>query len=234
MLVSAFDTVVASRKTIRAFRPDSVPRQVVADILDIAAKAPSTFNTQPWRTHVVTGAAKAALTAAILAENAARTQPAFSPFPNPPPIDCAARQEDFGRRYYGALGIERSDMPARARQTARNYQFFDAPVGLILTTDARLTKHSWVDVGLFLQTLLLASQARGVSTCPQVSFVRYERVIARQLGLDDFESVVCGVSMGYADERAPVNQLDMPRHPHDAFTRWHDEDPASLGDGAAR
>ena len=83
-----------------------------------------------------------------------------------------------------------------------------------------MTKHSWLDCGVFVQTLMLAAQVRGLATCPQVSFVRYQPVIAEQLGLNPDELVTCGISCGYADEDAAVNRMDMPREPVDGFTRW--------------
>ena len=128
--------------------------------------------------------------------------------------------DDFGRRYYEALGIDRADMSARARQTGRNFLFFDAPVGFIFTIDSALTKHSWLDLGLFLQNLMLAAHARGLATCPQVSFVRYQSIITEQLRLAPEEAVACGMSLGYAQELDAVNELGMPREPVEAFTRW--------------
>src|SRR5262249_44457820 len=141
-------------------------------------------------------------------------------FPQPPPPDCATRVNDFGARLYSGLGVDRADMTARGRQTGRNFTFFDAPVGLIFTIDSTLTKHSWLDYGLFLQTLILAAEVRGLATCPQVSFVRFQSIIAEQLGLNPGEMVPCGMSVGYADEPAAVNRLNMPREPVEAFTRW--------------
>jgi len=214
------DTLIRSRRTVRAFRPDLVSRGQLVEILETARTAPSTFNTQPWRVHVLTGEAKRALGEAILRAHAANATPPFSPFPEPPSAACSARQEDFGRRYYASLGIDRADMASRARQTSRNFLFFDAPVGLIFTIDAALTKHSWLDCGLFLQNLMLAARARGLATCPQVAFVRYQSVIARRLGLAQGETVVCGMSLGYEDERAAVNHPKMPREPVEGFTRW--------------
>jgi nitroreductase len=137
------------------------------------------------------------------------------------PANCAARVGDFGRRYYSALGIDRADMAARARQTGRNYVFFDAPVGMIFTIHSAMTKHNWLDCGLFLQTLILAAQVRGLATCPQVSFVRFQSVIAEQLGLGPEELVTCGMSCGYEDENAAVNRLKMPREPLETISRWH-------------
>ena len=214
------ETLIRSKKTVRAFRPDPVPRAQLVEILEVARMAPSNFNTQPWRVHVLAGDAKRALSEAISRAHSANTHPPFSPFPQPPPPNCAARLDEFARRYYAALGIDRADMAARARQTGRNFVFFDAPVGFIFTIDSVLTKHSWLDCGLFLQTLMLAAHARGLATCPQVSFVRYQSIIAEQLRLAPEEAVTCGMSLGYADEQAAVNHLGMPREPMETFTRW--------------
>ncbi len=217
---TAVDTLIRSRKTVRAFLPDPVSHGQLMEILETARTAPSTFNTQPWRVHVLTGGPKRALSQAILRAHAANATSPFSPFPEPLPAACGARQEDFGRRYYASLGVDRADVASRARQTGRNFLFFDAPVGLIFTIDDALTKHSWLDCGLFLQNLMLAASARGLATCPQVAFVRYQSVISQRLGLAQEETVVCGMSLGYADERAAVNHLMMPREPVEGITRW--------------
>lgn len=217
---SAFDEVVRGRRTTRAFRPLPVARELVAGILELAACAPSTFNTQPWRVHVLCGAARQALTDAILAAHAANTEPPFSPFPSPPP-QTAARRAEFGRLYYASLSIDQQDTASRARQTARNFAFFDAPVGLMFAIDGRLTHHSWVDFGLFLQTLMLAAHARGLATCPQVAFVRYATLIAQHLAFAPGETLVCGMSLGYPEADAAVNRVRMPREPVAAFTAWH-------------
>jgi nitroreductase len=215
-----FETVLYARKSIRAFRPEPVPRQQVMQILETARAAPSNFNSQPWRVYVLTGRAKQALGEAILQAHTGNAVRPFSPFPQPLPSDCDARVSDFGRRLYSSLGIDRADMAARARQTGRNFVFFDAPVGLIFTIHSALTRHSWLDYGLFIQTVMLAAQVRGLATCPQVSFVRFQAVIAEQLGLGPEEAVTCGMSLGYADEQAAVNSLEMPREPLEQFTRW--------------
>ena len=214
------DAVIRSRKTIRAFRPDAVSKRLVAEILQLAGTAPSNSNTQPWKVHVLTGEPKRALGQAVLQAYEGNQVPPFAHFPDPLPDACMRRQGDYALRYYRALGIDRDDIAARARQTGRNFLFFDAPVGLIFTIDARLKKHSWLDYGLFVQTLMLAATARGLASCPQVSFARYQPVIAEYLDLPANEIVVCGMSLGYADERAAVNQLNMPREPAEAFTHW--------------
>jgi nitroreductase len=219
-LIAAVDAVIRSRKTVRAFRPEQVPRSQLVEVLEMACTAPSTFNTQPWRVHVLVGKAKQRLSEAILQAHTANAHPPHSALPNPAPPNCVTRQADFGQRYFTTLGVDRTDVAARSRQTGRNFVFFDAPVGLIFTIDATLTKHSWLDYGLFMQNLILAAQARGLATCPQVSFVRYQLVIAEQLELAPEDSVVCGMSLGYADEQAPLNRMEMPRDPLDTFACW--------------
>ena len=218
--VTVLDTVIGSRKSVRAFRPDPVPKHHLVEMLDAARAAPSNFNSQPWRVYVLTAEAKRSLGDSLLQAHVAQTVPLFSPFPPNNPPECAARVEDFGRRLYESVGVDRADAAGRARVSGRNLVFFDAPVGMIFTIHAALTRHSWLDFGLFLQTLMLAAQVRGLSTCPQVSFVRFQSIIAEQLSLGPDELVTCGMSCGYADEEAAVNRLNMPREPLDRFTRW--------------
>ena len=161
--VNILDAVIRSRKAIRAFKSEPVPKHLLTEILDAARAAPNNFNSQPWRVYLLAGKAKDALGDAITRAHHDNTTPPFSPFPQPTPTDCAARVDEFGQRYYSALGIDRSEMTARARQTGRNYVFFGAPVGLIFTTHAALTRHSWLDCGLFLQSVMLAAQVRGLA-----------------------------------------------------------------------
>lgn len=214
------DAVIRSRKSVRAFRSDPVPKHLLIEIIEAARAAPSNFNSQPWRIYLLAGKAKDALGEAITRAYRSNTAPLFSPFPDDTPEQCTARVGEFGRRLYSALGIDRSDMAGRANQTGRNFVFFDAPVGLIFTTHAALTRHSWLDCGVFVQSVMLAAQVRGLATCPQVSFVRFQSVIAEQLRLEPDEVVTCGMSCGYENDRAPVNHLNMPREPLDLISRW--------------
>jgi nitroreductase len=126
---------------------------------------------------------------------------------------------DFGARYYASLGIERSDVQGRARQTERNYSFFGAPVGLIFGIDRRLKPHSWIDLGLFAQSVMVSAKARGLDTCPQVSFAPFHDAIAPVLGMPSEEVTVFGMSMGYGDPHAAVNRAEMPREPPAGFAR---------------
>ncbi len=219
---ACIDGVLRARRSVRAYRPDPVPLDTVRDILHAASSAPSNSNTQPWRVHVLLGERKQALSRAVAAAFEDGSLPASTHFPDPLPAVFGERQAEFARRYYDGLGIARDDAPARARQTLRNFHFFDAPVGLVFTIDARLTRHSWLDLGLFVQSVMLAARARGLDTCPQVSFARFHPVIAERLALSADELVACGMSLGIADHEAPVNQVSTPRQSLDAFVRVHD------------
>ncbi|WP_208509843.1 nitroreductase [Variovorax paradoxus] len=126
-----------------------------------------------------------------------------------------------------ALGIDRADAAARARQTRRNYGFFGAPVGLIFGIDARLARHSWLDLGLFVQNVMIAAKARGIDTCPQVSFAPFHALIAERLGMPPEEVTACGMSMGWGDPSAEVNRMAMPRRAVEDFARFEGFDEAS-------
>ncbi|WP_426237727.1 nitroreductase [Pararhizobium sp. DWP1-1-3] len=178
------------------------PVDPATDIIEVSRYAGTGANVQPWHVHVVSGLAKARLIEAL--EVAHETEPAahtseytylISDLSEP----YASRRKEFGAVFYGALGITSDDHAARAMQTARNLRFFDAPVGLIFTIDRRLEKGSWLDLGMFIQNVMLAARARGLDTCPQEFFSRYHAVIRRELSLRPEEMVVCGMSMGFGD-----------------------------------
>lgn len=213
------DQVLCSRRSVRAYRPDAVSGALVLEVLEVAARAPSNSNTQPWRVHVLTGAPMKELGEALVAAFRDGSFPPSTHFPEPLPDAFYDRQSDFAERYYGSLGIAREDAAARALQTQRNFTFFGAPVGLVFTIDARLTRHSWMDLGLYVQNVMIAAKARGLDTCPQVSFARFHALIAQRLGMLDEEVTACGMSMGFADASATVNQVDMPRQRVGDFVR---------------
>lgn len=211
--------VMRARHSVRAFRPQPLERTVVEDILQDAARSPSGGNIQPWRVYVVSGKVRDDLGAALLAASRAGTVPAPAHFPDPLPDVFRARLQDFGARYYASLGIDRGDAAARARQSERNLSFFGAPVGLLFTIDRRLKPHSWIDLGMFAQNVMLAAKARGIDTCPQVSFAPFHEVIAAHLDLQPEEVTAFGMSMGYGEPDAAVNQATTPREHVDDFAR---------------
>lgn len=205
------DGVLRARRSQRAYKPDPVPRSLLEEILDVASSAPSNSNTQPWQVHAVAGAHLAALGAALVSAYRENTLSPSPHFPDPLPDEYAQRQRDFGAIYYKTLGVDVADMPSRIRQTEKNFVFFGAPVGLIFTIDRRLAPHSWLDLGLLVQNVMIAAAARDLGTCPQVSFARFHPVIARHLAFTEHELTVCGMSLGYPDRDVPVNRVATPR-----------------------
>jgi nitroreductase len=210
-IASCVSGVMRSRRSVRAFKPQPLHRELVQEVLDDAASAPSGANIQPWRVHAVSGEVKDALASKLVAAFRAGAAPGPTHFPDPLPEVFRAKHVDFGTRYYTSLGIDRNDTPARMRQTERNFSFFGAPVGLIFSIDRRLKPHSWIDLGLFAQNVMIAAKARGIDTCPQVAFAQFHEHVAAHLNMPPDEVTVFGMSMGYGDLSAPVNRADMPR-----------------------
>ncbi len=225
-LTQAVDDAITSRRSIRAFLPTPVPQQTITDILRVAARAPSGTNTQPWKVHVLTGAAKDRLGAAIKAafddpaERARHTEE-YAYYPTEWRSPYVDRRRKVGWDLYGLLGIGKTDKVRMHAQHGRNYAFFDAPVGLIFTIDRVMQQGSWLDYGMFLQNIMVAARARGLDTCPQAAFTQFHRIIERELGLGADEIVVCGMSLGHADPQAVENTLVTEREPVEAFTRFH-------------
>jgi nitroreductase len=219
------DAAITSRRSVRAFLPDPVPRQTVEQILEVAARAPSGTNTQPWQVVVLTGQAKAELTRKIVAayddpaQRASHTEeyPYYPVEWRSPYID---RRRKVGWDLYGLLGIGKADKDAMHAQHGRNYAFFDAPVGLIFTIDRILQQGSWLDYGMFLQNVMVAARGRGLDTCPQQAFAQYHRIIEEHLQLPAERMVVCGMSLGRADPAAQVNRLHTERAAVAEFARF--------------
>ena len=224
---AAVDAAISSRRSLRAFLPTPVERKTIEAILAVAARAPSGTNTQPWQVHVLTGAAKSALSADIRAayddpaQRAAHTEP-YVYYPTEWRSPYIDRRRKVGWDLYGLLGIGKTDKQRMHEQHGRNYAFFDAPVGLIFTIDQVMQQGSWLDYGMFLQSVMVAARARGLDTCPQAAFTQFHRIIARHLSLADTQMVVCGMSLGHADMAAPENQLVTEREPVAGFTRFLD------------
>ena len=223
----AVDAAITSRRSIRAFLDKPVERDEIARILDVAARAPSGTNTQPWKVYVLTGAARARLSNAILAVNADPDQARghteeYAYYPREWTSPYIDRRRKVGWDLYSLLGLGRDNKAGMAAQHARNYAFFDAPVGLIFTIDRIMAQGSWLDYGMFLQNIMVAARARGLDTCPQAAFTQYHRIIRAELDLPASEMVVCGMALGWADPERIENTLVTERLPTDSFTIFHD------------
>jgi len=225
-LRAAVDFAITSRRSLRAFLPTPVPRETIESILAVASRAPSGTNTQPWKVHVVTGEAKSRLSAAVLAAHddpaVARTHTEeWDYYPRQWASPYIERRRKVGWDLYGLLGIGKTDRAAMHAQHGRNFRFFDAPVGLVFTIDRVMRQGSYLDYGMFLQSVMVAARGRGLDTCPQAAFMQYHRIIAEQLTIPATEMVVCGMSLGYADPSKVENRLVTEREPVGAFATFH-------------
>jgi nitroreductase len=205
---------MAGRRSVRAFLPDEVSDAAIGDILQIAARAPSGTNTQPWRVHVLQGASRKTLVDAVCAAFDAADGTHRSEYDYYPPEffdPYLARRRKVGWQLYGLLGIAKGDGLRMKIQHRRNFDFFGAPVGLMFTIDRRLGQGSWLDYGMFLQNVMLAAEARGLATCPQAAWIDYHRIVGAILQLPENEQLVCGMALGHADPSAPENALASER-----------------------
>ncbi len=223
--IAAVDDAIASRRSIRAFLPTPVPREVVESILRVASRAPSGTNTQPWRVYVLTGEAKTGLSQKIRAayddpEERARHSEEYVYYPTEWRSPYIDRRRKVGWDLYSLLGIGKADKPRMHQQHGRNYEFFDAPVGIIFTIERVMQQGSWLDYGMFLQSVMVAARARGLHSCPQAAFMQFHRIIAAHLALSSEEMVVCGMSLGHADMNAVENSLVTERDPVAGFAKF--------------
>lgn len=212
------DEAILSRRSVRAFLPTPVPQATVLDILDVAARAPSGTNMQPWRVYAVAGAARDALVADAMELHEAGGEPAeYKYYPDQFFEPYIGRRRKVGWDLYSLLGIGKGDREGSHRQHGENYRFFGAPVGLFFFVHRKLELGSWLDYGMFIQNVMLAARGRGLHTCPQVAWTRAHQVVRRRVGAPDELAMVCGMSLGYADEQARVNQLRTEREPAARF-----------------
>ena len=223
---AAVDHAITSRRSIRAFLPTPVPEATIREILDVSARAPSGTNLQPWKVHVLTGAARQRLSDALMAaynDPAERAQHSeeYDYYPREWVSPYIDRRRKIGWDLYGLLEIGKADKDKMHAQHGRNYVFFDAPVGLIFTIDRVLAQGSWLDYGMFMENIMIAARGRGLDTCPQAAFTQFHRIIKDVLALGDHEMVVCGMALGVADPHAIANRLATARATVEEFARFH-------------
>jgi nitroreductase len=221
----AVDAAITSRRSIRAYLPQAVAREDILQILQVAGRAPSGTNTQPWKVYVLEGERKRELSSAILAihndpEQARLHTEEYAYYPREWVSPYIDRRRKVGWDLYALLGLTRDNKAGMAAQHGRNYEFFGAPVGLIFTIDRVMEQGSWLDYGMFLQSVMVAARGRGLDTCPQAAFTQYHRVIGSVLNIPDNETVVCGMALGYADTTKIENSLITERMRVEEFVKF--------------
>lgn len=227
--VALVDAAITSRMSVRAFTSAPVSRQTLTDLLQVASRAPSGTNTQPWKVYVLQGESRATLVDKVCAaHDAVRANPAlvseyreeYDYYPEKWVSPYIDRRRENGWGLYNLLGIGKGDKDQMHMQHQRNYRFFDAPVGLMFTLDRVMGRGSLLDYGMFLQNLMLAARARGLHTCPQAAWNGFAKIILPHIGAGADEMLVCGMALGYADVDDAVNTFHTPRVQVAEFTHW--------------
>ena len=219
------DRAITARRSVRAFLDTPVDPMIVREILAVSSRAPSGTNTQPWKVYVLTGDAKARLSAEITETfldpaKATAHHEEYDYYPSEWIEPFIGRRRKVGFDLFGLLGLGKEDKAGMKAQHARNYQFFDAPVGLIFTIDRVMGRGSMIDYGMFMENIMISAIGHGLATCAQAAFNQFHQIIERQLNLPPNEAVVCGMAIGYEDKKAIVNTLKTTRVPVDEFTTF--------------
>ncbi len=212
------------RKSTRAYLDKPVARATIESILDAARWAPSGVNCQPWQVAVVTGTIKTRISEALLAVRkiGQPENPDYAYYPKDWQEPYKSRRKATGLALYQALDIGKDDAFARLKAWNGNYHFFGAPAGLLFFVDRALSQGAWVDMGMFIENVMLAARGHGLETCPQASLAEYPDIVRGILAIPATRALVCGMALGYADAGAPVNSYRTEREPVSVFTSWHE------------
>ena len=228
---NSVDDAITSRKSVRAFTAQPVPRDTLTALLEVASRAPSGTNTQPWKVYVLQGQSRNSLVARVCAaHDSIRANPALAQeyreeydyYPEKWVSPYIDRRRENGWSLYGLLGIGKGDKDQMHRQQQRNFEFFDAPVGLMFTIDRIMGRGSLLDYGMFMENIMVSARGHGLHTCPQAAWNGFAKIILPHIGAGPDEMLVCGMALGYADASAVVNRLHTPRVSVQEFTRWLD------------
>ena len=207
------DKAIRERRSVRGFLPKPVPRDVLDEVLELAQRAPSNCNVQPWRVYIASGREVDKLRSALLdAARSGRSESMATPV-NTFYGTYREKQVACAVELYGKMGVERHDRVGRAKAMLRNFEFFDAPHVAYVCMAKSFGIGVALDVGMYVQTLMLAMQSRGISSCAQAALRAFPEVAAKHLGIPDDEQILCGLSFGYEDPDVPANQTRQPRDP---------------------
>jgi nitroreductase len=216
------EEAIRGRRSIRAFLPKPVPRALIERIMETAGRAPSGSNVQPWHVWVLEGAVRDAICRELVAryDRNEVSQREYNYYPVNWREPYLARRRACGWGLYGTLGIGREDKGKMHAQHGRNFAFFDAPVGLIFSIDRDLEQGSWLDYGMFLQSIMVAAREFGLETCPQAAWLIFHDVLQRRLGIPQTQTIVCGMALGYPDPSEKVNTFTPDRMAVGEFVTW--------------
>ncbi|HSV54276.1 MAG TPA: nitroreductase family protein [Burkholderiaceae bacterium] len=215
---------VRSRKSVRAFLGQEVPRPLLEEVLTLAARAPSGGNLQPWRLRVLSGEAMVAFKSAM--QSRVREAPEgeapfeYEIYPKALGEPYRTSRFDIGERLYASIGVARDDKAGRRMQFQRNFDFFGAPAAVLCFADRRMGPPQWADLGMYLQTVMLLLRERGLHSCPQEAWSLYHQTVRAFVSAPPEWLLFCGMAIGYEDPAAPVNAIESPRVGFHDFAAW--------------
>lgn len=220
------DEAITQRHSVRAFLNRPVEQETILDILNVAARSPSGSNTQPWKVYIVTGekrehliqrVCQAQIEQFLHPEQDSKYQETFAYYPEKWVSPFIERRRENGWGLYGLLNIQKGDKEKMAAQLLRNFQLFDAPVGLFFTVSNAMGIGAKMDIAMFMQNVMVAAKARGLDTCPQAAWNHFHSIVLNVLDAPEHEELVCTIALGYADPDAIVNNFITPREPAENF-----------------
>ncbi len=217
-----FSETILKRKSTRAFLKKTVEPEKLQTILDLARHAPSGVNTQPWQVAVVSGSTKIQLDEKLeqAFRSGAKSQMDYQYYPKQWNEPFKSRRKACGLKMYSTLKITRDDKQRQQDQWAANYRAFDAPVVLFFFVDNCAEQGSFMDYGMFLQSVMLAAVDQGLATCPQAALTEYPSIVKEVLNQDEQSLLICGMALGYEDCDALVNSYRTEREDYSAFTQF--------------
>jgi nitroreductase len=207
---------IATRKTVRAFKPDPVSRETIEEIIRLAARAPSGGNVQPWKVYALIGPARDELVRRVAETRKTSpmgTAPEYHIYPPDLTEPYRTRRFRVGEQMYATMNIPREDKISRLKFFSRNWEFFGAPAGLIFTIDRQMQQGQWADLGMFMQNIMLLAREHRLHTAPQEAWSLFHPQVREYLSVPENEMIFCGMAIGTADEAAPVNGLESERAP---------------------
>jgi nitroreductase len=222
-MATSVSSALQQRKSIRAFLSSpSPPSSLIASLLTKASRSPSGGNTQPWHVHVLMGEVREKVGQDVLQGKVDIDGHEYSVYPPPEASQSyMERRREVAAQMYDLMGIDRKDHAARTEAMFRNYLFFDAPVGLIITVDRIVDRNGWGHVGMFIMSFCLLAEEAGLSTCLLESWGGAQKYLRQLLTIPDTQIIWCGIAVGYPDLTKPVNKVISTRIPLNSFAKFH-------------
>ena len=209
-----FEHILNKRKSCRAFLDSPVDLKLLRSIIGKAARAPSNGNLQPWQLYILTGTALASLkqTTKRLVDDAVPLQaPEYQVYPKPLKDMYNQRRHEIGEDLYRVVGIPREDKQKRRGQFAKNALMFNAPVGAFAYIERSLSYGQWMDLGMYLQSVMLLCEGHGLATCAQGYWTFFHETVRQTTGAPDYLMLACGIAIGFEDQDAVINKVRSSR-----------------------